>query len=160
MKYCIDTSALVDLGERYYPENIPVFAPIWKHIYQEIKSGEIVTADYVRIELEERADEWRKSFIVQADKMFRIDEKIEIEYASVISELEKGHQFLRNKQRDRFMRGADPWIIALARHLKECTVVSGETKKLADYGLGEVCVQLGVRHIRLVEFFQENNIGR
>lgn len=149
---------MIGLGERHYPERIPVFVPIWNHLYKEISSGGIVSVDYVKTELEERADDWRKTFILKADGMFYISETIEIEYARVIQELENGEQFLANKQRDRFMEGADPWVIALARNIGDCTVVSAETKKLADYGLGEVCAQLRVRHVGLVKFFEENNI--
>lgn len=57
------------------------------------------------------------------------------------------------------MSGADPWLIALARHVGGCTVVSAENKSLADYGLGPVCGALNVRHINLVEFFEENRVG-
>jgi hypothetical protein len=57
------------------------------------------------------------------------------------------------------MSGADPWLIALARSMKECAVVSGERKTLSAYGLAVVCGALGVQHMNLVQFFQANNIG-
>ena len=57
------------------------------------------------------------------------------------------------------MMGADPWVIALARSISECTVVSAETKSLTDYGLVAVCLKLGVKHINLVKFFEVNNVG-
>lgn len=160
MKYCLDTSALVSLGERHYPAHLPVFTPIWDHLYQGIDHNGIISVDFVKIELEKKADDWRKDFFLRADKMFRISEEIEHEYGSIVGEIEaRNDVFLVNKQRDRFMNGADPWVIALARNVDDCTVVSGETKKLADYGLGEVCKELGVRHLNLIQFFDENKIG-
>ena len=57
MKYCVDASALIDLGERHYPERLPLFAPIWAYLYDGIVSGDIVSVDYVKVELERKADE-------------------------------------------------------------------------------------------------------
>jgi len=158
MTFCIDTSALIGLGERHYPEHIPVFAPIWNHIYQGIDDGSIISIDFVKIELEKKADDWRTNFLLRADHMFRISDAIEKEYASIVVEIEQGKQFNVNKARDRFMKGADPWIIALARN-GGCTVVSAEAKSLTDYGLGPVCNVLGVRHMNLVQFFEANKVG-
>ena len=154
MIYCLDTSALIHLGERLYPEHVPVFKPIWNHIYDSIENGGIISVDSVKIELEKKADEWRNKFIIKAVCMFKISESIESECAKIILEIEQGPQFLQNTHRKRFMEGADPWLIALAKSVGNCTVVSGETKKLADFGLGPVCQQLGVKHVGLVKFFE------
>ncbi len=159
MKYCLDASALIDLGERHYPERIKVFAPIWQHLYDGINSGDIISVDYVKIELKKKADKWRDGFLVKASTMFIISEKIEIEYAAVVLEIESRNELNKNKHRERFMSGADPWVIALARSIGDCTVVSAETKSLADYGMGPVCNILGVDHMNLVEFFEVNSIG-
>ena len=151
MKYCLDSSTLIDLGERHYPEHIKVFAPIWNYIYSGIDIGEIISADYVKIELEKKADEWREKFLIRADKMFQIDESIEKEYAGVISDIEAISDFKINKHRERFMSGADPWVIALSRNIGDCTVVSAEKKGLTEYGLEPVCHVLGVKHINLIQ---------
>lgn len=158
MKYCIDTSALIDLGERHYPERLPVFEPIWNHIYQEIANGNIISVDLVKDELESKADDWRTKFLSQANGMFHIDSDIENEFASIVGDIESKKQLFNvNRSRDRFMSGADPWVIALAKK-KQCTVISAETKKLADYGLGAICKVLGVQHINLVRFFEISKI--
>ena len=159
MKYCMDASALIDLGERHYPEHIKVFRPIWDHIYQGIDDGEIISVDYVKTELEKKADDWRTTFLARSNDMFTISDEVEGEYAGVIHDIEMGAAFNVNKHRERFLTGADPWVIALARNVGECKVVSAETKTLAHYGLGPVCENLGVEHINLVKFFEENNIG-
>jgi len=136
-----------------------VFAPIWKYIYDEIESGEIISVDFVKLELEKKADDWRDDFFVRASGMFQISEDIEKEYAKLIGEIESRKEFRVNKQRERFLTGADPWVIALARHLGNCTVISAEKKSLADYGIGAVCKVLGVEHCNLVQFFEANNVG-
>jgi len=159
MKYCMDASALIDLGERHYPDHVKVFTPIWDHLYQGINEGYVISVDYVQIELERKADEWREDFIRRASGMFLISEDIEKEYVGVINDLETSNRFAINSHRNRFMNGADPWVIAPARNIKECKVVSAETKSLAHYGMGSVCEILGVEHINLVQYFEENNIG-
>jgi hypothetical protein len=159
MRYCIDTSALIDLGERHYPERLPVFKPIWNHIYQEIDNGDLVSVEQVRVELEAKADDWRTDFLLRADTMFHINSDTEREFALIVREIEaKKSLFNEKKSRKRFMDGADPWVIALAKE-KGCTVISAETKTLAAYGLGEVCKVLGVKHINLVQFFEIGRVG-
>ena len=159
MKYCFDTSALIGLGERHYPERVEVFKPIWEHIYAEIDRGNIISSDYVKYELEKKAADWRKTFIKNAEKMFKIDQSIEKEYANVIMEIEGKKELNINNHRKRFMSGADPWVIAVARSVGKCTVISAETKSLADYGLEAICHLLGVKHMNLVEFIEENKIA-
>ena len=118
-----------------------------------------MSVDYVQTELEKKADEWRTDFIARAGKIFVVSGDIESEYAGVIANIEADSEFKANGARGRFMVGADPWVIARARNIGDCTVVSAETKLLAQYGLGPVCKKLGVDHMNLVEFFEENKIG-
>jgi len=159
VKYCIDASALIDLGERHYPERLKLFAPIWAHLYEGIDNGDIVSVDYVKVELERKADDWRVDFLNRADQMFIISTEIELEYGQLISDIESHPKLPANKSQDRFLSGADPWVIAMTRNVGECTAVSAETKHLTHYGLGAICNEFGVRHINLVDFFEENGIG-
>ena len=155
----MDANALVDLGERYYPERFKLFEPIWAHLYEGIDNGEIISVDYVRTELEGRADEWRKSFLARADRMFRISQDVEVEYGIVIREIESRHEFPVNGARARFFSRADPWLVALARSIGECIVVTSETKNLSAYGLRPVCDLLNVQNMNLLEYFEANKIG-
>ena len=161
MIYCMDSSALIDLGERHYPEHVLVFKPIWDFLYHGIEDGAIVSVDYVKIEMEKMAMDWRTRFYEQAHSMFSISAEIESEYGSVIRSIETNDRFSQNKARDAFVSGADPWLIALANTIGngDATVVSGEKKTLAGYGLGAVCKELKVRHLNLIEMFEENKIG-
>lgn len=159
MKYCIDTSALIGLGERHYPERLKVFAPIWEDLYAMINDGKLVSVDYVKIELEKKADDWRTKFLTKADMMFQIDTDIEMEYAKVISQIEMNVKCPNNAHRNRFMIGADPWLVACARSMGSCTVVSEEKKPLNKYGLGEICTELNVPHMDLLQLFEKRKIG-
>lgn len=155
----MDASALIDLGERYYPEHLKIFTPIWDHLYNGIESGDILSVDYVQTELEKKADEWRIDFLKRASGMFFISDDIEKEYAGLVNDIESMKEFPINKHRERFLNGADPWVIALARNIGQCKVVSAEKKSLSNYGLGPVCDVLSVSHINLIQFFEENKIG-
>ena len=77
----------------------------------------------------------------------------------MINEIESKSEFRANKHRDRFMAGADPWVIALARSIQDCTVVTAEKKSLTDYGMGAVCDAIGVKCTNLVDLFEVNKIG-
>jgi hypothetical protein len=155
----MDASALIDLGERHYPENLPVFKPIWDFLYAGIDTGDIISVDFVAIELSKRASEWREAFLDRSASMYQMSDEIEAEFGNVVREIERNPKFRENKHRDRFMNGADPWLIALAKCEGEASVVSAEAKSLTDYGLGAVCGELGVRHINLVQLFSEHGIG-
>jgi len=91
--------------------------------------------------------------------MFFISDDIEKEYAGLVNDIESMKEFPINKHRERFLNGADPWVIALARNIGQCKVVSAEKKSLSNYGLGPVCDVLSVSHINLIQFFEENKIG-
>jgi hypothetical protein len=84
--------------------------------------------------------------------MFEISESIEQEFAYVIADIESIPIFSMNQARNRFMSGADPWLIALARHHGGATIVTSETKNLSAYGLREVANVLGVPNISLLEY--------
>ena len=159
MKYCIDTCSLIDLGERRYPESVPIFRPIWDHIYLSINNGDLVSVDMVKSELDQRADEWREKFLIRADPMFLISDEIESRYASVITDIESNPIiFNPNKHRERFLSKADPWLIGLARSFDDAVIVTSEEKNLASYGLPEVCRVLGVRTITLLQYIEQSNI--
>jgi len=44
--------------------------------------------------------------------------------------------------------------------MDDCAAISAERKPLNAYGLGALCSELGVRHLNLVDFFEENGIGQ
>lgn len=159
MKYCIDTSSLIDLGERHYPESLVIFKPIWTALYSGISNGDIISVDLVRIELEKRADDWRTDFCGRTAEMFKMNQDIERQYANLIGQIEGNPRFPKNTARDRFLDGADLLLVSLAMSVENGIVVTSETKNLSNYGLRPVCDELGVKNMNLVEFFQSYKIG-
>ncbi len=89
--------------------------------------------------------------------MFEISELIEQEFASVVADIEANSSFNTNSARTRFMSGADPWLIALARHHGQATIVTSETKNLSAYGLRAVSDVLGIPNISLLDYIRLGN---
>jgi len=75
-----------------------------------IDDGKLISVDYVKIELERRADDWRSGFLTKANGMFHISEGIENEYAKVITEIEKSNNCPKNNHRERFFKGGGPLV--------------------------------------------------
>ncbi|SNC71996.1 DUF4411 family protein [Polynucleobacter victoriensis] len=159
MKYCIDTSSLIDLGERHYPEKLAIFKPIWTGLYTGISNGDIISVDLVKVELEKRADDWRTNFCAKSADMFKMSQEIEQQYAKLVSLIEVNPKFPKNSARDRFFEGADLFLISLAMCVDDGVVVTSETKNLSNYGLRPVCNELGVKNMNLVEFFEAYKLG-
>lgn len=159
MKYCIDTSSLIDLGERHYPEKLVIFKPIWTGLYAGIANGDIISVDLVKVELEKRADDWRASFCGKSADMFKMSQEIEQQYANLVGLIEANPKFPKNAARDRFFEGADLFLISLAMSVENGVVVTSETKNLSNYGLRPVCDELGVQNMNLVEFFEAYKLG-
>ncbi|MCK5602211.1 DUF4411 family protein, partial [Candidatus Pacearchaeota archaeon] len=75
MKYCIDTSAILDGWVRYYPPD--VVPGLWEKLENLISNGQLIATEEVLYELEKKKDDvykWAKKH----EKMFvPIDEKIQ-----------------------------------------------------------------------------------
>lgn len=146
------------MGERHYPKRLPLFKPIWDHLYEGIQNGEIISVDAVKDELEQKADDWRSEFLQASEVMFKITDTIEQRYGMLIAHIEGDDRFSINASRSRFFKGADPWVIALAQETG-CAIVSAETKNLSAYGIGAICDALKIPHMNLVDFIEKNKIG-
>ena len=148
MRYCIDTSAILDGWVRYYPPD--VFPALWQRLEQLVATGDLGATEEVLRELERKEDDayaWAKGH----DGMFvAIDEPIQL----AVAELLGRYQRLVNDQRNRSM--GDPWVIALAQ-IHGCAVVSGEQRSgnLNRPKIPDVCDALGVRCISLLQLIRE-----
>lgn len=150
--YSVDTSALIDGIERFYPiRNFPNF---WRHMDDLIDQG--------RLRVSEEA--WNEAISVDAplrewceDKGARRDRCIYPtidEVAAIAGDI--GTEY-PNWIRQGKKNGADPFVIAVAEH-ESYTVISGETnggpsKPKIPY----VCAQRGVPHGRLVDLIRSED---
>lgn len=147
-KYCIDASALIDLGTRYYPKDI--FPTLWDKIEASIHNEEILFAPrQVLVELGRKDDDiykWAKNnkemFIDLDPQGQEIAKDILMKFPNLVdTSAEK--------------EDADPFLIALAK-ANRWTVISSEvTGGKKKTPIPDVCAAFKVKHISLLEYFRE-----
>ena len=148
MKYCIDTSAILDGWVRYYPPD--VVPGLWEKLENLISNGQLIATEEVLYELEKKKDDvykWAKKH----EKMFvPIDEKIQL----IVTEILKKHKKLVDTRKNRSM--ADPFVIALAK-IENCKVVTGEqpTNNLDVPKIPDICRAIGISYISLLQLCRE-----
>lgn len=144
MKWCFDTSALVEPWVRLYPPEI--FEPVWDKLEDLAESGSIRAPVEVRLELEEQKDDlfkWAKTldgFFIESDRtLLEKSKEIVNAYAGLI----KPHST---------KSAADPFVIALAE-LNRVPVVTYETRAKASAApkIPNVCDARGIRTASLVD---------
>lgn len=143
--YCVDTSALIDGLERYYPEEN--FPALWGNVDALIQSGRFFISEEVWEELQqkdERAKEWAESrlgsLVVDTDAtVIAATQRVLVDHELLVKNL-KG----RNR--------ADPFVIATAQ-IRGAIVVTGEggDGNAQRPKIPYVCQQLGLECIRFLD---------
>lgn len=142
--YCLDTSALIDGLERYYPaENFP---GIWNEVDLLIDQGRVLISEEVYLEASKKdavvkswCDERKDSILVETDATI----------AAEVAEILKDHPKLVGVMKDRSR--ADPFVIAVAR-LRSAAVVTGESHGSANKPkIPFVCEDRGVDSMRFTD---------
>jgi len=117
LKYCIDTSSLMDARHRWYPPAL--FPSLWSRIEALIASGGLISSDEVFHELERKDDKllkWGKErrgmFLPLSDAVQEAARKILKQFPRLV-DARTGKSF------------ADPFVIATAE-VTDTTVVTGE----------------------------------
>lgn len=148
MSYSIDTSAFLDAWVRYYPPD--VFPSIWEQMDQAASSGTLHSSDEVLRELSKKDDsahDWMKAHV---GMVVALDAEIE----KHVQEIMIRYPRLVDTKKGR--SGGDPFVIAIAR-AKSLTVITAEnaTGNVAIPRIPDVCLDLGIRCIRMLDFFRE-----
>ncbi|HEY6184947.1 MAG TPA: DUF4411 family protein [Terriglobales bacterium] len=148
MPYSIDTSAFLDAWVRNYPPD--VFPSIWEQMDGAAKDGTLLASDEVLRELERKEDGAHKWMKERAQMVFALDPEIEQHVRDIM------HRYPRLVDTKKGRSGGDPFVIALAR-AKNLTVITAEyaTGKLDVPRIPDVCIDLGIRWIRVLDFFRE-----
>lgn len=146
--YSIDTSALMDGWVRYYPPD--VIPSLWDRMHDLVEAGSLLAIEEVFYELEKKADdlyEWVKS---RPAMIVEIDEDHQARVKRLLTQWPRLVDSKKNRS------GADPFVIALAEQ-RGLAVVTGErpTGSLAKPMIPDVCEQVGVRSISLLEMIRE-----
>jgi hypothetical protein len=75
MAYSIDTSAILDGHNRYYPPDI--FPKLWGNLENIIRDGKLKATDMVRIEIEPK-DDALKIWVKKQDMLFQdVDARVQ-----------------------------------------------------------------------------------
>lgn len=148
MPYSIDTSAFLDAWVRNYP--IDVFPTIWEQMDKAARNGTLFASDEVLRELERKDDGAHAWMKARHEMLIALDLEVE-EHVRYIM---RRHPRLVDTKKGR--SGGDPFVIAIAR-LKTLTVITAEnaTGKLEVPRIPDVCNELGIRCIRMLDFFRE-----
>jgi hypothetical protein len=153
--YCFDTSAFIDAWRDYYPPD--VFPSFWKNMEGLVNSGLLISSEEVLKELEAGGDELYDWARKQSGLFISLDSSIQSAVASILSHPE--HRKLINLKTPS-KTSADPWVIATAQ-VKSCPLVSTETLLASPSPyktkIPNVCQDLGVTHLSLLEFIRQEN---
>ncbi len=117
--YSVDTSALIDGLERYYP--LALFPALWVKVDELIDEGRLIISEEVWEECRKKdaatkdwCDNRNKSSIV-----VNTDAKVATEVRSILQSFPKIVSAMKNRNR------ADPFVIAVAK-VKGAVVITGE----------------------------------
>jgi hypothetical protein len=147
LKYSLDTSAILDGWNRHYPPK--VFPTVWERLEDLASRGVIIATEEVMRELEKQDDEVYRWVKDQPNMVVPINDQIQIEVSYILN----AYPRLVNTQRNRSQ--ADPFVIALAR-LIDGVVVSGEGRRnLKNPKVPDVCDDMGIPHMRLVDLLSQ-----
>jgi hypothetical protein len=145
--YCIDTSALIDWLERYYPP--AAFPAIVAKVDALIDEGRLFLSEEVWEEVQVK-DEAAKTWCTpRKDKLVvPTDSAVAIEVRSILQTHKRLVMNLKNRNR------ADPFVIAVA-NLKGAVVVTGEDGGNENRPkIPYVCSQIGVECIGFLDLIQ------
>jgi Domain of unknown function (DUF4411) len=148
MPYSVDTSAFLDAWVRYYP--LDVFPGMWQQMDRAAKNGTLLASDEVLRELEKKDDgahEWVKT---RPEMLVKLDMEIEVH----VSDIMRRYPRLVDTKKGRSV--GDPFVIAVAQ-ARKLTVITGEnaTGKVEVPRTPDVCADLGIRWVRIIDFFRE-----
>lgn len=145
--YSIDTSAILEAYTRAYVPK--VFPTLWHNNFEGLVQSKRLLAPVDVLEdlsvRDDDAHEWAK----ERKSMF-----IEIfEYESELRKIMRDYPRLVDSRTGR--SGSDPMVIALA-FARGYTVVSHENRRnLKSPKIPDVCDDLGITHIKLIDLFEQ-----
>ena len=148
MVYSIDTSALLDGWNRYYP--CDVFPSLWDRFDDLIEAGELIASEEVLVELERKDDEvyrWAKK---RPGMFVPLDIDIQLMAKRILSTYEK----LVDTRAGR--TAADPFVIAVA-HVKSGVVITGEKHRgnTSRPNIPNVCDDMGIPWMNLLQLLRD-----
>src|SRR5579864_2924291 len=148
MPYSIDTSGFLDAWVRNYPSD--VFPTIWQQMDGAARDGTLVASDEVLRELERKDDGAHAWVKARPQMLVPLDSEIE----EHVRDIMRRYPRLVDTKKGRSV--GDPFVIAVAR-VRNLTVITAEnaTGKPDVPRIPDVCDDLGIPWIRMLDFFRE-----
>jgi len=147
--FCVDTSALIDGLERYYPE--VTFPALWKRVAQLVEDGRLIISEEVWIEARAK-DEAVKEWCGARGKdpmVVATDSKVAQQVQGILKEFPRLVSGMKGRNR------ADPFVIAVAK-LRGAVVVTGEGSDGTDARpkIPLVCQRRGIECVRFLDIIR------
>lgn len=143
--YCVDTSALIDGVERYYP--IASFPALWDRIDDLVQAGRFFLSEEVWEEVkskDEKAKRWVEPRLPEI--VVPTDAAVALAVKAILDPYELMVKNMKGRNR------ADPFVIAVAQQ-RGAVVLTGEANDGSENRpkIPYVCNRLGVPCMRLVD---------
>jgi hypothetical protein len=153
LKWCFDTSALIEPWVRRYPPDL--FPQVWERIAQLCDAGAIVAPADVLLEIEKQKDDLHDWVKKLAPTAFLAPDRPVMEAFTEIVNAHPGFMKINSTK-----SGADPFVVALAL-VKGLTVVTYETPAKADAApkMPNVCSSRGVQCGNLVDVLRAEGLN-
>jgi len=148
MSYSVDTSGFLDAWVRNYPPDI--FQTIWERMDEAAENGTLVASDEVLRELERKDDGAHGWMKARPQMVVELDSEIERHVSEMM------HRFPRLVDTKKGRSIGNPFVIAVAR-IRSFKVITAEhaTGRLDVPRIPDVCGDLGIPCIRMLDFFRE-----
>lgn len=147
MKWCFDTSALIEPWVRLYPHDI--MKPVWQKLEDLVLTNAIGAPEEVLIELSRQQDELH-AWAEEREGMFIVPDRAHIEGMKKIINDFPGLVKVNSTK-----SSGDPWVIALAQ-IHKVPVVQYETRvkkneRRTAPKIPDVCDALGLKCVTLID---------
>ncbi len=148
MRWCFDTSALIEPWVRLYPPDI--FGPVWETLDRLIATGVIVAPVDVLHELERQKDDLHAWVNVRPTFFLDPDRKVMEVFAEIVNTYPGFMKPHSTKS------GADPLVVATAE-ANNLPVVTYETRAKQDAApkIPNVCDDRNIRTVQLVDVLRD-----
>lgn len=157
--YLLDANFFIQSKRLYYQRE--VHAGFWQWVEREIERGNFRSIARVYNPELTDGEDWLVDWATdQGDQLFLADddEDTQRRYAEVVQHAESLDK--TRPAKDNFLSKADPWLIAKARTIPDCTVVTYEVinRLPSKLPIPEVCDHFAVRCISPYELQTETGI--
>lgn len=159
--YCIDTSSLIEMKDKY-PQDVTLFKKLWNNMDELCRKNRLIAPIEVLKEIEQGDDELKRWAKAKEKKIFVKPDKKQSEK---MKEILAKYSFLANPEKPG--PNADPWLIAIAIVKNEEEkkspslfgdkkyIVATEESKTRKNKMPFVCKIYNIECINLIELFRK-----